>query len=54
MFAFSEPGKLEDVLAATGLTPYEDEDSECPLGFADAEAAERAFLGAGPTQPAIA
>ena len=54
MFALSEPGKLEDVLASAGLTPYEDKEIECPIVFADAEAAERAFLGAGPTQLAIA
>ena len=45
MFALSEPGKLEDVLASAGLTPYEDEEIECPIVFADVEAAERAFLG---------
>jgi SAM-dependent methyltransferase len=54
MFALSEPGKLEDVLAAAALTPYEDEEIECPIVFDDANAAERAFLGAGPTQLAIA
>ena len=54
MFALSEPGKLEDTLGSAGLTPYEDEEIECPIGFAAAEAAERAFLGAGPTQLAIA
>jgi hypothetical protein len=54
MFALSEPGKLEDVLASAGLTPYDDNEIECPIVFADAEAAERAFLGAGPTQLAIA
>jgi SAM-dependent methyltransferase len=53
MFALSEPGKLEDVLAAAALTPYEDEEIGCPIVFEDADAAERAFLGAGPTQLAI-
>jgi SAM-dependent methyltransferase len=53
MFALSEPGKLEDVLAAAELMPYDDEEIECPIVFEDAEAAERAFLGAGPTQLAI-
>jgi SAM-dependent methyltransferase len=53
MFALSEPGKLEDVLASAALSPYEDEEIECPIVFADAEGAERAFLGAGPTQLAI-
>ena len=41
------------MLASADLTPYEDEEIECPIVFADAEAAERAFLGAGPTQLAI-
>jgi SAM-dependent methyltransferase len=54
MFALSEPGKVEDLLATAGLTPYDDEEIDCPIEFADAEAAERAFLGAGPTQLAIA
>jgi SAM-dependent methyltransferase len=54
MFALSEPGKLEEVLAGAGLTPYGDEEIECPIVFADMEAAERAFVGAGPTQLAIA
>ena len=53
MFALSEPGKLEDVLASAGLTTYEDKEIDCRIVFADAEAAERAFLGAGPTQLAI-
>jgi SAM-dependent methyltransferase len=53
MFALSEPGKLEDVLSAAGLTAYEDEDIECPIAFEDVGAAERAFMGAGPTQLAI-
>jgi hypothetical protein len=53
MFALSEPGKLEDVLSAAGLTAYEDEEIECPIAFEDVGAAERAFMGAGPTQLAI-
>jgi SAM-dependent methyltransferase len=53
MFALSEPGKLEDVLSAAGLTAYEDEELEWPIVFEDIAAAERAFLGAGPTQLAI-
>jgi SAM-dependent methyltransferase len=53
MFALSEPGKLEDVLSAAGLTAYDDEDIECPIAFEDVGAAERAFMGAGPTQLAI-
>ena len=53
MFALSEPGKLGSVLASADLTPYEDEEIECPIVFGGAGAAERAFLGAGPTQLAI-
>jgi hypothetical protein len=53
MFALSEPSKLDDVLAAAALTPYEDEEIECPILFEDADAAELAFLGAGPTQLAL-
>lgn len=54
MFALSESGKLEDVLATADLTPYDEEEIESLIVFRDAEAAERAFLGAGPTQLAIA
>jgi SAM-dependent methyltransferase len=53
MFALSEPGKLEDTLAATALTPHEDDEIECPIILPDVSAAERAFLAAGPTQLAI-
>lgn len=53
MFALSEPGKLDAVLAAAELTPYADDEIECPIAFEDAYAAERAFMGAGPTQLAI-
>lgn len=53
MFALSEPGKLEGVLAAAALTPYEDDEIECPIVFDDVNAAERAFMGAGPTALAI-
>jgi SAM-dependent methyltransferase len=53
MFALSEPGKLEDVLAAAGLTPSDDDEIECPIVFEDVDTAERAFMGAGPTQLAI-
>jgi SAM-dependent methyltransferase len=54
MFALSEPGKFEDVVSAAGLTAYEDEELECPIVFKDGGAAEHAFMGAGPTQLAIA
>jgi len=53
MFALSEPGKLGDVLTAAALTPFEDDEIECPIVFDEVEAAERAFMGAGPTQLAI-
>ena len=53
MFALSEPGKLEDVLASAGLTAYEDEELECSIVFEDVDTAELAFMGAGPTQLAI-
>jgi SAM-dependent methyltransferase len=53
MFALSEPGKLDDLLAATGLAAQDDDEIDCPVGFDDPENAARAFLGAGPTQLAI-
>jgi hypothetical protein len=53
MFALSEPGKLEEALSAAHLTTEEDDEIECPIVFEDVQAAERAFMGAGPTQLAI-
>jgi hypothetical protein len=53
MFALSATGELDGALAEAGLTAYDDEEVECPIGFDDVDAAERAFLGAGPTQLAI-
>jgi hypothetical protein len=53
IFALSEPGKLEDVLAAAALTPREDDEIECPSVFVDMDAAQRAFMGAGPMQLAV-
>ena len=53
MFALSAPGRLEEVLTARRLSPFEDDEVECPIAFADVEAAERAFMGAGPMQLAI-
>jgi hypothetical protein len=53
MFALSEPGRLEDVLSAAGLTADEDDEIGCPIVFEDVGAAELAFMGAGPTQLAI-
>jgi SAM-dependent methyltransferase len=54
IFALSEPGKLDDVLTAAALTPRDDDEIECPVVFDDLHAAERAFMGAGPMQLAIA
>jgi SAM-dependent methyltransferase len=53
MLALSEPGKLEKVLTAVALTPYADDEIEWPIVFDDVRVAERAFMGAGPTQLAI-
>ena len=53
MFALSAPGRVEEVLTAAALTPYQDDEIECPIVFEDADAAERAFMGAWPTQLAI-
>jgi SAM-dependent methyltransferase len=53
MFALSEPRKLDAVLAAAELAPCEEKEIECPIVFEDEGAAERAFMGAGPTQLAI-
>lgn len=54
IFALSEPGKLDGILAAARLTPRDDDEVECPVTFDDIDAAERAFMGAGPMQLAIA
>lgn len=53
MFALSKPGRLEQVLASAALVPFEDDEIECAIVFDDVDAAERAFMGAGPTQLAI-
>jgi len=53
MFALSEPGKLEHTLAAAGLTALDDEEIKLSISFETADAAERAFVGAGPTALAI-
>jgi SAM-dependent methyltransferase len=47
-FALSEPGKLEVVLDAAGLTVHEDDDIESLIVFDDVAGAVRAFVGAGP------
>jgi SAM-dependent methyltransferase len=53
MFALSESGKLDEVLAAAGLSPCEDDDVESLTTFKNADAAVRAFVSAGPTALAI-
>lgn len=53
MFALSQPGRLDEALTAAGLRPRDDEDVDCPVRFEDADAAVRAFVGAGPAQLAI-
>jgi SAM-dependent methyltransferase len=53
MFALSEPGRLEEVLAGAGLTVHEDDEIESLIVFDDAAGAVRAFVGAGPTALAI-
>jgi ubiquinone/menaquinone biosynthesis C-methylase UbiE len=53
MFALSEPGKLEEVLAAASLRVEDDEEIESLILFEDAAGAVRAFVGAGPTALAI-
>jgi SAM-dependent methyltransferase len=53
IFALSEPGTLDEVVAAAGLTPRDDDEIECPVVFDDVAAAEHAFMGAGPMQLAI-
>jgi len=53
IFALSEPGKLDEVVAAAGLTPHDDAEIDCSVVFEDLAAAERAFMGAGPMQLAI-
>jgi hypothetical protein len=53
MFALSEPGKLEEVLAAAGLNPRDDDEVVCTISFEAVDAAVRAFVGAGATALAI-
>ena len=53
IFALSGPGKLEDVLSAARRTADQDDEIDCQVMFEDAEAAVRAFIGAGPTELAI-
>jgi SAM-dependent methyltransferase len=53
MFALSEPGRLEQVIAAAGLNPRDDDEVECTILFEGVDSAVRAFMGAGPTALAI-
>jgi hypothetical protein len=53
IFALSVPGRLEEVLAAAHLTVQIETEIETPIVFDNADAAVRAFLGAGPTALAI-
>ncbi|HEU4907871.1 MAG TPA: class I SAM-dependent methyltransferase [Propionibacteriaceae bacterium] len=53
MFALSEAGKLDDLLAVAGLTVQDDDETDCPVGFDDTDTAVRAFVGSGPMQLAI-
>jgi SAM-dependent methyltransferase len=53
MFALSEPGKLDALLAATGLSVREDAEVDCRVRFDDDTTAARALIGAGPVQLAI-
>ncbi len=53
MFALSEPGRLDGLLAGAGLAVQDDDEIECPVIFDDTEDAVRGFIGAGPMQLAI-
>jgi hypothetical protein len=53
IFALSEPSRLDDVLEAVGLRVEHDREIDCRIVFRNAEAALRAFRGAGPTAIAI-
>jgi SAM-dependent methyltransferase len=53
MFALSEPGKLDDLLAAAGLAMHDDNEIDCAVSFDHSNTAARAFIGAGPMAIAI-
>jgi SAM-dependent methyltransferase len=53
IFALSEPGRLDETVAAAGLKPMADDEIECPVVFETLEVAEQAFMGAGPMQLAV-
>jgi SAM-dependent methyltransferase len=53
MFALSAPGKLDEALAAAGLTPRRDDTIEATASFPDAPTALAACLSAGATSLAL-
>jgi SAM-dependent methyltransferase len=52
-FALSEPGKLEELVAAAGLTPKHAEEVDVAFVLPDLETAVRGHLSSGPAQRAI-
>lgn len=52
-FALSEPGRLEDLMSAAGLTPKHAEEVDVPFLLPDLETAVRGHLSSGPAQRAI-
>ena len=52
-FALSAPGKLEDLVAAAGLTPQRADEAPVPYIFPDLDTAVRAHLASGPSHRAI-
>ncbi|HEX6870486.1 MAG TPA: methyltransferase domain-containing protein, partial [Micromonosporaceae bacterium] len=52
-FALSAPGRLEELLAAAGLTPWRTGEVPAPFIFADLDTAVRANLASGPARRAI-
>lgn len=48
VFALSRPGRLEEVLAAAGLTLHDGGSIDCPMEFADADELVRGMLAPGP------
>jgi SAM-dependent methyltransferase len=53
IFALSEPGQLDRLLAEAGLMVVDDDEIEMSIHFDDSDVAERAFVGAGPTMLAV-
>ncbi len=54
IYALSEPGRLDEVSAAAGLTIRDDDEIEVVVRFADTDTAVRAFTAAGSTHLATA